>query len=290
MAFKKFSSSVSSIKYNSSSNPYQKIDGLTPETAAPSAKYLYDLGVRTDGGYWIKGNGTKPYYIWCAMNAGGWMLNYMYKDSAVSGFSVMDIPVHKINYVFNTNDTYNFTIPSAIESTCNYAAFSSDYDLATPQAPTSESQFKYVIQYKDNGGTVRVSRISQFILGSKTLTNFWGMGSVPGSPATYDTYNASSLGVSFKRFGSSFNILYVGDDGNRISTRDESDCITLRNGDGTGSTTYSAGNNAYNRIGWGAVDACAPTSAYTAWGSFGRDLLDFGGSPHTSDRIFMWIK
>jgi hypothetical protein len=291
MAIKKFSiSSSSSDKVSTNTGSQFLMDGLTAETAAPSARYLYDQGVRTDGGYWIKGNGTKPYYMWCAMNAGGWMLMLTYKDSTSSGFSVTDIPVHKISYVFNANDGYNFTVPSAIESGCRYAAFSSDYDMATPQAPATENSFKYVIEYKDSVGTVKVDRIQQFILSSKTQYNYWGMGSVSGTAASYVSYTASSLGITFRRFGSSFNLLYVGDDANRSNIRDESDTITLRNGDGTGSISYSAGNNAYNRIGWGAVDASGPTLAATAWGSFGRDLSDYPGSPKVSDRIFMWIR
>lgn len=290
MTLRKFSlSTISSNKSNKMVSS-SLIDGLTPSTAAPSAKYLYDLGVRADGGYWIKGNGTRPYYMYCAMQAGGWMLMLAYKDNSTNNFTVMDIPSLKITYDFAlANDTYNFTIPAAIESQCSYAAFSSNFDLVTPQSPTSESQFKYVIQYKDSGGTVRVDRIYNFITGAKTTGNFWGMGSVPGTPASYTTFNASSLGVSFKRFGTSFTSLYIGDDANRMAGRDESDTITLRNADGTGSITYTTGSHAYSRMGWGSVDCSGPNLTSASWGSNGRDLSDHNGTK-ISDKIFMWIK
>lgn len=48
--------------------------GKSPETAAFSAKEIYNSGVTTNGDYWVKGSGSNPYKVFCLMDrlGGGW--------------------------------------------------------------------------------------------------------------------------------------------------------------------------------------------------------------------------
>lgn len=70
------------------------LDGLTLASAAPSAQYLYDSGVRTDGVYWITHPTAGAKQTYCEFrNNEGWML-------------VMNI---KSDYYGDTNLTWNDT-------------------------------------------------------------------------------------------------------------------------------------------------------------------------------------
>lgn len=62
----------------------RRIDGLSQDSAAPSAIYLRDtLGYTTNGTYWLNPTGTNAFQAWCIMDrdGGGWVKVLSYNNN-----------------------------------------------------------------------------------------------------------------------------------------------------------------------------------------------------------------
>jgi hypothetical protein len=91
-------------------------DGLTAQTAAPSAVFLKENGVSTSGNYWITINGTAR-QIYCDMvnDTGGWMLYSSFSSDntydaisypAINGNRLLVSQLSTYGYALDFTDSY----------------------------------------------------------------------------------------------------------------------------------------------------------------------------------------
>lgn len=174
-------------------------DGLTQDTAAPSAKYLYDVrGVRTSGDYWIKptnfsGAAVK---LFCDMSnqGGGWVLigkGRQYDDASGGWFGtnnaygdlsglqqansksagVVHVSAEFVNKLMNGTDngwnnsnSSNYIIANRItDATDGYGSAGRSLYMKI----TNQSDFRWVNQFGSNAG-------SENITGSGTMNTYTG--------------------------------------------------------------------------------------------------------------------
>lgn len=175
------------ILFGNTASSGGSLNGLTSETAAPSAVYLYNNGVTTDGTYWLNPSGTNPFQAYCIMSrdGGGWVKVLQYWNGTDIGSSP----------AVNTNGSWT-------TAEINYAAgklATSDITLlhqtkTTALLRTNNKAHRYW-RYTVESGQTHYPRVSRIGLTDKdgvdtnittfTSDNCGDSGGIPGAGTSY---------------------------------------------------------------------------------------------------------